>query len=226
MMFESIRRLWRRPVLKAEATRAEPIPHEPPPAPAPPPGTMRVKVVSRGRSRYDVQVTDSETGRAIPVFAADWHFDMRERKPPSLTLKVYHRDLEYEGPATIRMFCPRCKAEVKAEREAREALPPPVSPPTFYGKLTGMTRVYDLGRLAAARGETIGQCPYGHPSPMEGAWKLGWLNHAAPTVDLRDVPYFHIKGDSRADQPITVEKIDADGTVRLSVPDHWREQES
>jgi hypothetical protein len=191
-MLKWIREWWDGPAAP------EPDPRPEAPAPADLPGTVRVKVTHDG-GRCPT-VVDADTGRAIPVFGIDWSWDIRERatRTPTLVLKTYHREFACEGRATTLKVCPRCKAEVDGEREALAALPPPASPPHWYGDLPGRTRAYDLGRLAAERGLSMNESPrdMADAPTMKAAWRLGWADHAT-------------RAGARGD-----------------VPDHWRDQES
>ncbi len=85
------------------------------PPPAESPALIRVKVTC-GDSIKTLSVVDAETGRPIPVFAIDWHADFQGNHVPKVTLKTYLRAFEYEGPATLFTYCPKCKEEVKVKR--------------------------------------------------------------------------------------------------------------
>lgn len=74
---------------------------------------FRVSGATEGRK---LRVVDADTGRPIPVFAAQWTCDVMGKS--ELTLKAYLQDFEYEGEGTLFTFCPKCKEEVKARRSA------------------------------------------------------------------------------------------------------------
>src|SRR4051812_35048443 len=134
---------------RLKSSKPEPMPEASPEPQTPPdpPGQARVKITFTDAD--GVSVVDVDTGRSIPVFAIDWSWDIRDRntRTPTAVLRTYNRDFEYRGRATVLKVCPKCKAVMDAERDAIAALPPPASPPSWYGELLGMTRAYDQGRL-------------------------------------------------------------------------------
>jgi hypothetical protein len=125
-MLDGIRRWWhslRHPDQSVHVACTTPITKgdiggPPPPPPADSPAPIRVKVVCTGPTARNISVTDADTGRPISVFAADWSWDIRNHRAATLTLKTYLRDFSYEGPASVLTFCPKCKAEAGARREA------------------------------------------------------------------------------------------------------------